>query len=40
MTRDAMFVEDGLDICIEVHLFFWTKKVEPDEGEPNQDRKK
>ena len=40
MAGDAVFVDNGLDIRIEVHLFFWAKKVEPDEGEPNQDRKK
>ena len=40
MTGDAVFVEDGLDICVKIHLFFWTKKVEPNEGEAYQGRKK
>ena len=40
MTGNAMLVKDGLDIGIEIHLFFGTKKVEPNEGEPNQDGKK
>jgi hypothetical protein len=40
MAGNAMFVENGFDIGTKIHLFFCAEKDEPDEGKPNQDRKK
>ena len=37
MARNAMLIQDGFDLCTEVHLLFDSKKEKTNQRNPNQE---